>query len=86
MDMLFGLYLALGSATGAPWALLVDGYGFAAAFAAMAPSQVFAALCITLVGLRRPLRPVPHREQRSSARCSMEPIAHGTIADGYYGP
>jgi hypothetical protein len=72
----FGLYLAVGSAIGAPLLIrwLVDGHGFAAA------------LCITLLRLRRPLRPVPHRSQRSSARCLMDQIAHGTIADGHYGP
>jgi hypothetical protein len=54
-----------GPAIGALWALLiailVDSYGFAAAFAAMAASQVLAALCITPVRLHRPLHPVPHR-------------------------
>jgi MFS family permease len=64
-DMLFGLYFTVGAAIGAPWALLlgilVDSYSFPAAFAAMAASQVLAALCITLVPLRRPLRPVLHR-------------------------
>jgi MFS family permease len=64
VDMLFGLYFTVGAAIGAPWALLlgilVDSYGFPAAFAAMAASQVLAALCITLVPLRRPLRPMPH--------------------------
>lgn len=56
MDMLFGLYFSIGSVIGAPWALLlgllVDGYGFPAAFAAMAGSQVLAALCILPVHLR----------------------------------
>jgi hypothetical protein len=42
-------------------AILVDSYGFAAAFAAMAASQALAALCITLVRVHRPLHPVPHR-------------------------
>jgi FSR family fosmidomycin resistance protein-like MFS transporter len=63
MDMLFGLYFTVGSAIGAPWAFLigalVDGYGFAAAFAAMAASQVLAALVLLPVRLRRPFRAIP---------------------------
>jgi MFS family permease len=63
IEMLFGLYFTVGSAIGAPWALLlgalVDGYGFAAAFAAMAASQVLAALVLLPVRLRRPFRPAP---------------------------
>ncbi len=63
IDMLFGLYFTLGSAIGAPWALLlgmlVDGYGFPAAFAAMGGSQVLAALFVLPVRLRRGLQPVP---------------------------
>jgi MFS family permease len=59
IDMLFGLYFSIGSAIGAPWAvlvgLLVDSYGFAAAFAAMAASQVLAGLFILPVHLRRSL-------------------------------
>ena len=65
MEMLFGLYFTVGSAIGAPWALLigalVDGYGFAAAFAAMAVSQVLAALVLIPVRLRRPVLAVPSR-------------------------
>ena len=61
MEMLFGLYFAVGSVLSAPWALLlgwlVDGYGFPAAFATMAGSQVLAALCILPVQLRRSWRP-----------------------------
>jgi FSR family fosmidomycin resistance protein-like MFS transporter len=57
MDMLFGLYFTVGSAIGAPWAvlvgMLVDHYGFAAAFAAMAASQVLAGLVLLPVRLRR---------------------------------
>ena len=63
MEMLFGLYFTVGSAIGAPWALLigalVDSYGFAAAFAAMAVSQVLAALVLIPVRLRQPVRAVP---------------------------
>jgi len=63
MEMLFGLYFTVGSAISAPWALsigaLVDGYGFAAAFAAMAASQVLAALVLIPVRLRRTARAVP---------------------------
>ena len=63
MEMLFGLYFTVGSAIGAPWAFLigalVDGYGFAAAFAAMAVSQVLAALVLIPVRLRRPILAVP---------------------------
>jgi len=65
MDMLFGLYFTVGSAIGAPWAFLigalVDGYGFAAAFAAMAASQVLAALVLLPVHLRRTFRAIPTR-------------------------
>lgn len=60
MDMLFGLYFTVGSIIGAPWALLigalVDGYGFGAAFIAMAASQVLAGLILLPVRLRRPPR------------------------------
>jgi FSR family fosmidomycin resistance protein-like MFS transporter len=63
MEMLFGLYFTVGSAIGAPWALLigalVDSYGFAAAFAAMAVSQVLAALVLIPVRLRQPVRAAP---------------------------
>ncbi|HXH12825.1 MAG TPA: MFS transporter [Alphaproteobacteria bacterium] len=63
MDMLFGLYFSVGSAIGAPWAvlvgMLVDHYGFTAAFVAMAASQVLAGLFILPVQLRR--SPVPRR-------------------------
>lgn len=63
MDMLFGLYFAMGSVMGAPWAFLlgklVDSYGFPAAFAAMAGSQVLAGLFILPVHLRRSLHRVP---------------------------
>jgi MFS family permease len=63
MEMLFGLYFTVGSAIGAPWAFLigalVDGYGFAAAFAAMAVSQVLAALVLIPVRLRQTVRTVP---------------------------
>jgi MFS transporter, FSR family, fosmidomycin resistance protein len=63
MDMLFGLYFTVGAAIGAPWAvligLLVDGYGFAAAFIAMAASQVLAALVLLPVRLRRALHAAP---------------------------
>jgi hypothetical protein len=38
---------------------LVDSYGFAAAFAAMAVSQVLAALVLIPVRLRQPVRAVP---------------------------
>jgi MFS family permease len=61
MEMLFGLYFAIGSAIGAPWAvligMLVDRYGFTAAFAAMGASQVLAGLFILPVQLRRALPP-----------------------------
>jgi MFS family permease len=64
MDMLFGLYFTVGAAIGAPWAVLigalVDGYGFAAAFIAMAASQVLAALVLLPMRLRRTLHAVPH--------------------------
>ena len=87
--MRFGPHLTVGAAIGALWALLiailVDSYGFAAALAAMAASQVLAALCITPAGLHRPLHPVPHRSQRSSARCAVDVIDYGTIADGHDG-
>jgi AAHS family 4-hydroxybenzoate transporter-like MFS transporter len=60
MEMLFGLYFTVGSAIGAPWALLigalVDSYGFAAAFAAMGLSQVLAALVLIPVRLHHPAR------------------------------
>ena len=60
MDMLFGLYFTVGSAIGAPWAVLigvlVDGYGFTAAFIAMAASQVLAALILIPVRLHRTSR------------------------------
>jgi MFS family permease len=63
MEMLFGLYFTVGSAIGAPWALLigalVDGYGFAAALSAMAVSQVLAALVLIPVRLRRPVHAIP---------------------------
>jgi sugar phosphate permease len=64
MEMLFGLYFTVGSAIGAPWAFLigalVDGYGFAAAFAAMAVSQVLAALVLIPVRWRQTVRAVPN--------------------------
>lgn len=57
VDMLFGIYFTVGSAIGAPWALLlgklVDLYGFPVAFAAMGVSQILAALCVMPVRLRR---------------------------------
>jgi MFS family permease len=60
MDMLFGLYFTIGAVIGAPWALLlglmVDHYGFPAAFATMAGSQVLAGLCVLPVRLRRTRR------------------------------
>jgi dipeptide/tripeptide permease len=60
--MLFGLYFSVGSAIGAPWAVLigalVDGYGFAAAFA-MAASQVLAALVLLPLHARRTLHAAP---------------------------
>jgi FSR family fosmidomycin resistance protein-like MFS transporter len=63
MEMLFGLYFTVGSAIGAPWAFLigalVDGYGFAAAFMAMAASQVLAALVLIPVRLRQTFRVTP---------------------------
>jgi MFS transporter, FSR family, fosmidomycin resistance protein len=63
IDMLFGLYFTVGSLIGAPWAVLigalVDGYGFGAAFVAMAASQVAAALVLLPVRLRHPLRVAP---------------------------
>jgi sugar phosphate permease len=63
MEMLFGLYFTVGSAIGAPWALLigalVDNYGFAAAFAAMAGSQVLAALVLIPVRIRQAAHAVP---------------------------
>jgi MFS family permease len=63
MDMLFGLYFTVGAAIGAPWAVLigvlVDGYGFTAAFIAMAASQVLAALVLLPVRLRRTLHAAP---------------------------
>jgi MFS family permease len=63
MEMLFGLYFTVGSAIGAPWAFLigalVDGYGFAAAFAAMAISQVLAALVLIPVRLRQAAHAAP---------------------------
>jgi sugar phosphate permease len=53
----------VGSAIGAPWAFLigalVDGYGFAAAFAAMAISQVLAALVLIPVRLRQAAHAAP---------------------------
>jgi MFS family permease len=59
IDMLFGLYFSVGAAIGAPWAFLigalVDGYGFAA----MAASQVLAALVRLPVRLRRTLYVAP---------------------------
>jgi MFS transporter, FSR family, fosmidomycin resistance protein len=65
MEMLFGLYFTVGSAIGAPWAFLlgalVDGYGFAAAFAAMAASQVLAALVLIPVRLRQTVHAAPAR-------------------------
>jgi sugar phosphate permease len=61
--MLFGLYFSVGSAIGAPWAFLIgalmDGYGFAAAFATMAASQVLAALVLLPVHARRTLHAAP---------------------------
>ena len=61
MEMLFGLYFSIGSAIGAPWAvlvgMLVDRYGFTAAFAAMGASQVLAGLFILPVHVRRSLSP-----------------------------
>jgi MFS family permease len=63
MEMLFGLYFTVGSAIGAPWAfligVLVDRYGFAAAFAAMAISQVLAALVLIPIRLHQPVRAAP---------------------------
>jgi FSR family fosmidomycin resistance protein-like MFS transporter len=63
MEMLFGLYFTVGSAISAPWALLigalVDGFGFAAALAALAASQVLAALVLIPVHLRRTVRTLP---------------------------
>jgi sugar phosphate permease len=63
--ILFGRYFAVGAAVGAPWALLigavVDGYGFAAAFATMAVSQVLAALVLIPLRLRRTVLAVPSR-------------------------
>jgi MFS transporter, FSR family, fosmidomycin resistance protein len=63
MDMLFGLYFTVGSLIGAPWAVLigalVDSYGFGAAFAAMAASQVVAALVLLPLRLRRTLGVAP---------------------------
>jgi sugar phosphate permease len=63
LDMLFGLYFTVGSLIGAPWAVLigalVDGYGFGAAFVAMAASQVAAALVLLPVRLRDRLRVAP---------------------------
>jgi FSR family fosmidomycin resistance protein-like MFS transporter len=63
MEMLFGVYFTVGSAIGAPWAVLigalVDGYGFAAAFAAMAASQVLAALVLLLVRLHQTVHTAP---------------------------
>lgn len=63
MEMLFGLYFTVGSAIGAPWALLigalVDSYGFPAAFMAMAASQVLAALVLIPVRLRQTFRAPP---------------------------
>jgi hypothetical protein len=63
MDMLFSLYFTVSSAIGAPWAFLigalVDGYGFAAAFAAMAVSQVLAAQVLIPVRWRQTVRAVP---------------------------
>jgi sugar phosphate permease len=64
MGMLFGLSFTMGSAIGAPWAFLigalVDGYGLAAAFAAMAVSQVLAALVLILVRWRQTVRAAPN--------------------------
>jgi sugar phosphate permease len=63
MEMLCGLYVTVGSATGAPWAFLigalVDGYGFAAAFAAVAVSQGLAALVRIPVRWRQTVRAIP---------------------------
>jgi MFS family permease len=56
IEMLFGLYFTIGAVIGAPWAVLlgkvVDLYGFPAAFAVMAASQIAAGLCILPVRLR----------------------------------
>jgi sugar phosphate permease len=64
MEILFGFYFTVGSAVGAPWAFLigalVDGYGFAAAFAAMAVAQVLAALVLIPVRWRQTVRAVPN--------------------------
>jgi sugar phosphate permease len=64
LEMLFGLYFTVGSALDAPWAFLigalVDGYGLAAAFAAMAVSQVLAALVLIPVHWRQTVRAVPN--------------------------
>jgi MFS family permease len=63
LEMLFGLYFTVGSAIGAPWALLigalVDSHGFGAAFAAMAASQILAALVLIPVRLHQTGRTVP---------------------------
>jgi len=63
VDMLFGLYFAIGAAIGAPWALLlgnlIDLYGFPIAFAAMGASQVAAGLCVLPVRLRQIRSTVP---------------------------
>jgi MFS family permease len=60
MDMLFGLYFTIGAAIGAPWAallgVLIDQYGFSAAFVAMAGSQLLAGLCLLPVRLRHTSR------------------------------
>jgi hypothetical protein len=55
MEMLFSLYFTVSSAIGD----LVDGYGFTAAFAAMAVSQVLAALVLIPVRWRQTVRVVP---------------------------
>ncbi len=61
MDMLFGLYFAIGAAMAAPWAVLlgkvVDLYGFHAAFVVMGISQLLAGLCVLPARLRREVTP-----------------------------
>lgn len=57
ISMLFGLYFTVGAIMSAPWGwvlgMVVDHYGFPAAFMVMAGSQVLAALCVLPVRLRR---------------------------------
>jgi sugar phosphate permease len=90
MGMLFGLYFTMGSAIGAPWAFLigalVDGYGLAAAFAAMAVSQVLAALVLIPVRWRRRSAPSPITRNPATSLSDGGVRPHGQVVDGHYRP